>query len=156
MKTSTRASPSKSRTSATKITKAPTRVSSRIAAKSMALKMEKNTRQEKSITKRNIRSPRSPTKSPKKNVKNELNQMKEEIDLKKKFELNESLRDNPLTCRINQNTFSLNKNENDLCKTQISFIERKVDCYPSLIRSIENSNNDLAIKALHHTEKIKF
>ncbi|OUM60742.1 hypothetical protein PIROE2DRAFT_62956 [Piromyces sp. E2] len=155
MKTTT----AKSRSSANKISKAPTRVSSRIAAKNVALKMEKNTRQEKPSTKKNTRSgrsPKSPTKSPQKNLSKVLDQMKVDTEMKKQYELNENLRDNPLTSRNNQNTFSFSKTQLDSYKTQMSFQEFHIDCYPSAIRAIENSDNDLAVRALHHVEKSRF
>jgi len=156
MKGSTKTA-SKSRASANKITKAPTRVSSRIAAKNVALKVEKNSRQEKPSSKKNTksRSPRSPTKNSKKNLSKVLEQMKEEA-VAKSFELNENLRDNPLTSRNNQNTFSFSQSQFNSYKTQMNFQDVCVDCYPSAIRAIENSDNDLAVRALHHVEKSRF
>lgn len=152
-------SPTKTKASAShKITK-PTRTSSRIAAKnSVALKMEKNTRQDKPVAaKKNTRtrSPRSPTKNSKKNLDKVLIQMKEDEDYKNKvYELNESLRDNALTSRNNQNTFKLNQEEFDSFKCQMHFEDLNIDFYPSAIRAIENSDNDLAVRALHNIEKL--
>ncbi|ORX64597.1 hypothetical protein BCR32DRAFT_330568 [Anaeromyces robustus] len=156
MKTSS----ARSRSTANKITKAPTRVSSRIAAKNISnIKLERNTRQEsKSNTKKNTknRSPRSPTKNPKKNIDKVINQMKEEAkNQKREFELNESLRDNPMTSRNNQKTYKFSKSQIDSYKCQMQFEELNIDFYPSAIRAIENSDNDLAIKALHNVQKLQ-
>ena len=156
----TKTTASKSRASAPKVSKAPTRVSSRIAARNVALKMEKNTRQEKEkpAPKKNTkstRSSRSPTKNPKKNLEKALEQMKEE-DTKKNYELNETFRDNPLTSRNNQNTFSFDSSQMKSYKTQMKFQEMQIDCYPSASRAIENSDNDLAVRILHHVQNSKF
>jgi len=145
---------SKSRTTANKISKAPTRSSTRIAAKSLALQVEKNSRQD--AKKNKTKSPISPTKNSKRNVKKVIEQMKEEADMKRKFELNENLRDNPMTSRNNQNTFSFDKTFLDSCKCQMALTEQFVDCYPSAIRAIENSDNDLAVRALHHIQKARY
>jgi len=141
-------STTKSRT-ANKISKAPTRASTRIAAKSLALQVEKNNRQDARKAGKS-KSPRSPNKNLKKDVK------VQETDIKKTFELNENLRDNPMTSRNNQNTFSFDKNLLDSCKCQMAFAEQFVDCYPYAIRAIENSDNDLAVRALHHIQKSRY
>jgi len=148
----------KTKASNQKISKTPTRVSTRIAAKNLAFKMEKNTRQENlEMNKRSpkIRSPRSPTKNPRKNLDIVMNEMEEDEVEKKEYELNEVLRDNPRTSRNNQNTFTCNKEEIDSFKCQMKFEDLCVDLYPSILRKIENSDNDLAIRALHNVEKLQ-
>jgi len=141
-------STTKSRTP-NKISKTPTRTSTRIAAKSLALQVEKNNRQDAKKAGK-TRSPRSPNKNSKKEVQNQ------ETDIKKTYELNENLRDNPMTSRNNQNTFTFDKNLLDSCKCQMTFAEQFVDCYPYAIRVIENSDNDLAVRALHHIQKTRY
>jgi len=101
------------------------------------------------------RSPKSPTKNSKKNLEKVINEMKKEEEIKNRvYELNESLRDNPRTSRNNQNTFICNKEEVDSYKCQMRFEDINIDLYPSAVRAIENSDNDLAIRALHNVEKI--
>jgi len=149
-------SPTRSKPATSKVTKAPTRVSSRIAAKNVALKMEKNTRQDnKHMAKRNCRA-KFPVKSSKNEFDDEeFNQIKEDEDFRNKtYELNEDLRDNPCTSRNSQKTYSLSKEEFDSCKWQMHFEDLNIDFYPSAIRAIENSDNELAIRALHNIEKL--
>jgi len=151
MKGSTKTSINKPRTTASKISKAPARASSRIAAKNVALKMERNSRPEKSVAKKSTRSP----KSPKRNEK-DIDKMQTDPEIKNNFEFNESYRDNPLTTRNNQKSFLFTKNQLDSYKCQMAFAENFIDCYPKFIRTIENSDNDLAVKALHHVEKTRY
>ncbi|KAL6630382.1 hypothetical protein U3516DRAFT_657288 [Neocallimastix sp. 'constans'] len=138
-----------------KISKTPTRVSTRIAAKNMTFKMEKNTRQDNLEMDKKSPEIRSPIKDPRKNLDIVMNEMKEEEAKNKEHELNEVLRDNPRTSRNNQNTFTCNKEEIESYKCQMNFEELCVDLYPSVLRLIENSDNDLAVRALHNVQKLQ-